>query len=368
MIYLLCDFLPFRVFVGTRLSKKTGNEWDNRHNFKTRPGMYAFVELSSTVSGGGSKRPGKKGEGEAGTKARAAVDERVACLVELLFDEDNILHSMQKVPAKRHGQYLRVPLFAPPVRPLCVVFCRPARLTHAHSRMRYGWQADINLEEMPLGQVTGERVDKAKEILTRVQALLSARPASGAATQEMRIWESKLEATSTEFWRCIPSRNTTLLDSEAKITARLQVLDMLEDIATTQGISSKARSLDDLLGELRCTLRPLPSSDQTFQSISASLEHTAEPAVDKGRMCGFLGDSNVELLEVFEMTRDGEAAAFAKHNQKQERQLLWHGTNIATAAAIVSSGLRIMGSGGRVGKGLYLADEAGKSGMGLCVC
>jgi hypothetical protein len=30
--------------------------------------------------------------------------------------------------------------------------------------------------------------------------------------------------------------------------------------------------------------------------------------------------------------------------------------------------LRIMGSGGRVGKGLYLADEAGKSGMGLCVC
>jgi len=46
-------------------------------------------------------------------------------------------------------------------------------------------QADINLEEMPLGQVTGERVDKAKKILLRVQALLSARPASGTDTQEV---------------------------------------------------------------------------------------------------------------------------------------------------------------------------------------
>jgi hypothetical protein len=183
----------------------------------------------------------------------------------------------------------------------------------------------------------------------------------------VRIWESKLEAASTAFWRCIPSRNTSILDTEAKILQRLRVLDMLEDIATTQGISSKARSLHELLSELQCKIRPLESTDRTFQAINASLEHTAEPAVDKGRMCGFPGNEVVELLEVFELTRNGETEAFSKHKDKKVRQLLWHGTNIATAAAIVSSGLRIMGSGGRVGKGLYLADEAGKSGVCLSV-
>jgi hypothetical protein len=52
-------------------------------------------------AGGGSRRPEKQGECEGGVggsaNPRSEVDDRVACLVELLFDEDNILHSMQKV-------------------------------------------------------------------------------------------------------------------------------------------------------------------------------------------------------------------------------------------------------------------------------
>jgi hypothetical protein len=44
------------------------------------------------------------------------------------------------------------------------------------------------------------------------------------------------------------------------------------------------------------------------------------------------------------------------------RQLLWHGTNVAVVVAIMNSGLRIMPhSGGRVGKGIYFASESSKS-------
>ncbi len=44
------------------------------------------------------------------------------------------------------------------------------------------------------------------------------------------------------------------------------------------------------------------------------------------------------------------------------RRLLWHGTNVAVVAAIINSGLRIMPhSGGRVGRGIYLASENSKS-------
>jgi len=60
--------------------------------------------------------------------------------------------------------------------------------------------------------------------------------------------------------------------------------------------------------------------------------------------------------------RNNEALGFKSHAKVGNRRLLWHGTNIAVVAAILKSGLRIMPhSGGRVGKGIYLASENGKS-------
>ena len=53
---------------------------------------------------------------------------------------------------------------------------------------------------------------------------------------------------------------------------------------------------------------------------------------------------------------------FKVYDEISNRRLLWHGTNVAVVAAILKSGLRIMPhSGGRVGKGIYLASENSKS-------
>ena len=84
-----------------------------------------------------------------------------------------------------------------------------------------------------------------------------------------------------------------------------------------------------------------------------------------GGMSGFSKrhGSKVKIVEIFSMDRDGEIAAFKAHSAKGNRTLLWHGTNIAVAAAICSSGMRIMpNSGGRVGQGIYLANQSVKSG------
>lgn len=53
---------------------------------------------------------------------------------------------------------------------------------------------------------------------------------------------------------------------------------------------------------------------------------------------------------------------FQAHATLDNRRLLWHGTNVAVVAAILTSGLRIMPhSGGRVGRGIYFASENSKS-------
>ena len=65
--------------------------------------------------------------------------------------------------------------------------------------------------------------------------------------------------------------------------------------------------------------------------------------------------SNLQLLNLWSVDRQGEAKAFEAHAKLDNRRLLWHGTNIAVVAAILKAGLRIMPhAGGRVGRGLYM--------------
>jgi len=72
--------------------------------------------------------------------------------------------------------------------------------------------------------------------------------------------------------------------------------------------------------------------------------------------------SNLQLIEIFALDRHGEADLFKKFDGIEHRKMLWHGTNVATVPAILSTGFRIMPhSGGRAGRGLYFADIIAKS-------
>ncbi|MGB1017369.1 MAG: hypothetical protein ACPG4T_24750, partial [Nannocystaceae bacterium] len=73
-------------------------------------------------------------------------------------------------------------------------------------------------------------------------------------------------------------------------------------------------------------------------------------------------NSSHRLVDVFRTNRHSEAKRYSTHDKMGNRRLLWHGTNVAVVAAILGSGLRIMPhSGGRVGRGIYLASEQSKS-------
>ena len=67
-----------------------------------------------------------------------------------------------------------------------------------------------------------------------------------------------------------------------QVNRRLQVLDMLADIALAQSMSSKSKGLDGLLAELKCTIVALSKSDSTYQAISLSLQvqHSQKPGIN----------------------------------------------------------------------------------------
>lgn len=107
--------------------------------------------------------------------------------------------------------------------------------------------------------------------------------------------------------------------------------------------------LDKSYGTLNCDLTPVPKGSEMYDIIETYMTQTQ-------------GYRKLQIVDIFELNRHSEPERFAVHKKIENRRLLWHGTNVAVVAAILASGLRIMPhSGGRVGKGIYLASENGKS-------
>merc|ERR1712187_142948 len=115
-------------------------------------------------------------------------------------------------------------------------------------------------------------------------------------------------------------------------------------------------------------IRPKDPTDQYYEALMVNLEALTEvnDKVELNFIHKYLNatrrDARMHPEQIFRVNRHGEDVAFKAHDSLKNRRLLWHGTSVAVVAAILKSGLRIMPhSGGRVGKGIYMASENGKS-------
>jgi poly [ADP-ribose] polymerase len=117
------------------------------------------------------------------------------------------------------------------------------------------------------------------------------------------------------------------------------------------GVSNMSEHpLDTKYRELKADLRPVSDTEPVFNIIDQYIRST-------------MGNRKVTLDTVWTVARHSEGHSFSSFSHLDNHRLLWHGTNIAVVAAILMTGLRIMPTvnGGRVGRGIYLADELGKS-------
>eukprot|EP01097_Dermamoeba_algensis_P004087 TRINITY_DN2730_c0_g1_i1.p2 TRINITY_DN2730_c0_g1~~TRINITY_DN2730_c0_g1_i1.p2 ORF type:complete len:212 (-),score=58.45 TRINITY_DN2730_c0_g1_i1:1939-2574(-) len=82
------------------------------------------------------------------------------------------------------------------------------------------------------------------------------------------------------------------------------------------------------------------------------------------------GSYKLDLLDAYEIKREGENERYIPKKDLGNRQLLWHGSRLTNYVGILSQGLRIAPpeapvSGYRFGKGVYFADICEKS-AGYC--
>ncbi|XP_067159689.1 protein mono-ADP-ribosyltransferase PARP3 isoform X6 [Apteryx mantelli] len=212
---------------------------------------------------------------------------------------------------------------------------------------------NIDVKKMPLGKLSKQQIAKGFEALEELEAALRAQPARA----------THLEELSSRFYTIIPHNfgraRPPPINSHDLLRAKKDMLLVLADIEVAQSLQAQKvkeeeeeeeevpHPLDQDYALLCCQLSLLDPASREYKLIKNYVTQTG---------------NKLQILNIWEVVREGEDELFKAHNHLEHRRLLWHGTNVAVIAAILKSGLRIMPhSGGRVGKGIYFASENSKS-------
>jgi poly [ADP-ribose] polymerase 2/3/4 len=299
---------------------KTGNAWADRAKFAAKAGKYTLIEIDRSA---------------AAAKKAAEVEEK--------------LRGIDKEAAKLQPK----PRGVAPSR-LHPSAERFMSLIFDHNMFRGAMASfDIDVKKMPLGQLTKAQVQKGYEVLEELEDAIG----SGRA--------KPINDLSSRFYTLIPHafgrRVPPPINTPDLLQKKFDMLNVLNDIEIALGMekkeskNGKAADLlpnpaDENYKKLNANLDWVDPKDREYDILKTYMERTAA------------GYYKLKLIDAFRVDRKGEGERFAAHDHIAERKLLWHGTNVAVVAAILGSGLRIMPhAGGRVGKGIYLASENGKS-------
>lgn len=213
---------------------------------------------------------------------------------------------------------------------------------------------NLDVKKMPLGKLSKQQIATGFEALEALEEALKAPEGSSHSLEEL----------SSRFYTVIPHncgrRRPPLINTPELLRAKKDMLLVLADIELAQALQAAPEEevkveevphpLDRNYQLLKCQLQLLDPETLEYKVICTYLEQTSNPY-----RCP-------TLQHIWKVKREGEGDRFKAHSGLENRKLLWHGTNVAVVAAILTSGLRIMPhSGGRMGKGIYFASENGKS-------
>lgn len=302
-----------------KFQDKTKNSWAERDRFVAHPGKYTLIEVQAEEET--QEAVTKVDGGPAHTVLQrvkpCSLDAATQQLITNIFSKDMFNNSMKLM--------------------------------------------NLDVKKMPLGKLSKQQIARGFEVLEALEEVLTSSPSSPS-----------LEKLSSQFYTVIPhnfGRNRPpSINSRELLQAKKDMLLVLADIElaqTLQADSEKEEKIEEV---------PHPL-DRNYQLLKCQLQLLDPEAPDYKVIHTYLKQTGnthrcPTLQHVWKVNREGEGDRFQAHSKLGNRKLLWHGTNVAVVAAILTSGLRIMPhSGGRVGRGIYFASENRKSAgyvTGMC--
>lgn len=210
-------------------------------------------------------------------------------------------------------------------------------------------RSNINTDKLPLGKLETSQLEKAKNILKIIK--------KGVEKDENKEYFEKL---SSEYYTLIPTvfgrRKPKIIDNYRLIESLDDTLDTLKNILISyQG----GKRLKDIYSNMKVSIEPLHESDIIRSQIQSYLNNSQAPThFFRLEFINVLRVSNPFIKERF----------YKNHNDKDNHQLLIHGSPLCNWVSILSNGLMLDPSkigakitGKMFGYGIYWANCFTKS-------
>lgn len=167
---------------------------------------------------------------------------------------------------------------------------------------------------------------------------------------------------SSNYYTLIPyKQKVPIICTHEQVTAEVRNLKGLFAIVQSyklirEEISNKM-SIIDRYYRLNTEIVPVAHTDHEFKLLEEYAKGTNHQTND---------EYELEIDEIFKLSRQGEAERFEPFKRFDNRYLLWHGTFLTNYVSILSHGLKIAPAemprlGKKFGKGVYFADMISKS-------
>jgi len=214
---------------------------------------------------------------------------------------------------------------------------------------------DIDVTKMPLGKLSKKQLNKGFAILQTIDYLL----------KSAHVSKSKFIDCSNQFYTLIPHavgmKAPPVINNKHILKEKLALLTALGDIEVAFKMVNKSdgveHPIDSNYKKLRCRMRTVARDEAVFDVVTTYMKQTHAPTHTEYRL---------ELVDLFEVEREGESQRFAPFANDENRQLLWHGSRTTNFSGIIGQGLRIAPpeapvTGYMFNKGVYFADSSSKS-------
>ncbi|KAL8548706.1 hypothetical protein ACS0TY_007826 [Phlomoides rotata] len=299
-----------------KFSDKTKNHWLNRKKFVSHPRSYTWLEMDYSQTNN-EPQVQKKQEPSALLKpVESKLEARIAKFISLICNLSMMRQQMMEI--------------------------------------------GYNAEKLPLGKLSKSTILKGYDVLKRISDVI------GQADRKT------LEQLSGEFYTVIPHdfgfKKTCLfiIDTPQKLKGKLQMVEALAEIEVAMKLIEDDTDAEDPLysnyRRLNCELMPLEVHSKEYSMIEKYTKNTHAKTHS-----GY----GVDIVQIFKVSRKGEAERFRKFSEEKNRMLLWHGSRLTNWTGILSQGLRIAPpeapvTGYMFGKGVYFADMFSKSANYCC--
>ncbi len=272
-------------FFKKQFRSKTGNSWEERDDFVKKDKKYYLAEIECVEMSNDESDESDRSDGSGGSKDSAIqtgldLDDRVIDFLKLI---SNIV-------------YMNNTLI----------------------------QLEIDTEKMPLGKISQTQIDKAYEILNKINN-------SGNHL-------NKLTKLSSEFYTLIPyacgRRKPPIISNKKLIAKNINLLNELSQMVVGSKTVTKLKNQENLViqlyKELKTNIIPL---DKTHSMYKLLVEYLYNSHAQTHHF-------KFTVLDIFELDRDNERDIYESYSKKiTNKVLLFHGTRVSNLIGILKNGL-----------------------------